>query len=219
MPDGKVEIKDCSISDMLQKTKCLEELKIHCSNCPVSSSNEFGCYNSINYPISEKAELWLIDLAKRAAKTGEGLGKTSLDFIINNKIAGYNFEQMRKDASKTFFQSSKSKEFVYIKKLFTSKTINTNQLLEVLFGSKVVERAQQMALLYFSGGFDILKEKPDDGFLGDLCEVKYKNGTSTFYTFNLPEVSDADESIMQFRKYFQSLFLAFCSNQSVYIDY
>lgn len=219
MPDGKVEIKECRISDILQKIKCLQELKIHCSNCAISSNNEFGCYNSINYPISEKAELWLIDLAKRAVKMGEVLRKMPLDFIISNKVMGQDFEKMRKDESKAFFQTYKSHEFVYKKKLFTNKTINTNQLLEVLFGSRIHEHAQQMVLLYFSGGFNILKDKPDDGFSGYLCEVAYENGTSNFYTFNLPEEASDDESIIQIKKYFQSLFSAFCSNRSVYIDY
>src|SRR5512144_1634169 len=60
-PDGKETVETVMVRDLLEEAALLEPLEIHCENCPANRAKRpFGCFDAINYPISQKAELWLL---------------------------------------------------------------------------------------------------------------------------------------------------------------
>jgi hypothetical protein len=62
LPDGEEEVVVIMVQDMLDQAAELEPLIPFCADCPANVLNRpFGCYGSINYPISSAAEKWLLD--------------------------------------------------------------------------------------------------------------------------------------------------------------
>jgi hypothetical protein len=62
LPDGEEEVVVVMVQDLLDQAAELEPLIPYCADCPANVLNRpFGCYGSINYPISSAAEKWLLD--------------------------------------------------------------------------------------------------------------------------------------------------------------
>lgn len=62
LPDGEEEIAVVMVQDMLDQAAELEPFIPYCADCPANVLNRpFGCYGSINYPISSAAEKWLLE--------------------------------------------------------------------------------------------------------------------------------------------------------------
>ncbi len=63
LPDGEEEVVVILVQDMLDQAAELEPLIPYCDDCPANVlGRPFGCYGSINYPVSSAAEKWLLDL-------------------------------------------------------------------------------------------------------------------------------------------------------------
>lgn len=223
--DGKMETKDCTALDLLNSTKPLDELQNFCKNCIANfgktsgyyQANAFGCYKVINYPISKKAESWLIDVSKNALEKGAP-GSLPLQFIHDQKIAGDIFNRMRKDPNGTFFELQKPLEIVTSKGLFVKKVINTNQIFDILFGMQRMKIPHMIFLLFFSGGLVIQDKEPTPGTNKQAIRVTKEDGQNSWWIFNLEDKDTDDDSILQLKEFFRSLFIAYGLNTEMIID-
>src|SRR5258708_35928406 len=60
-PNGDEETQVVIVQDLLDEASSLNAPAHHCVNCPANRLQQpFGCYGSLNYPISRAAELWLL---------------------------------------------------------------------------------------------------------------------------------------------------------------
>lgn len=218
VPGGQ-ESQERTVSELLNEVKKLEELSSHCGRCNLPFGKEFGCYFCINLPISLKAEKWLLDMAMRSIENEDDASRMVVDFIIDQEVTGDRFQELRVDQSGTFLESKEAPEFLYDQKRSVKRYINTNQLLEVLFMESVIERSQQMAFLYFTGCFKILRERPDTKMYRRIVELENSKGESFWFTFDLKNEEDDDLSITQLKEYFHMIFIAFCSGNNVFVDF
>ena len=219
MSDRKLESKTLKVSEILQETMNLDELDSYCDECYLSNGNKFGCYHCVNFPISLAAEKWLVSIANFALTAKDGLSRMAIDFIIENGISGEKFRKMRNDKSGAFFKEEKELEISYDQKLFIKRKISTNQLFEILFGYQVIERPQQIALLYFTGCFNILEDLPNDKEWDKIIKITHSDGKVNWYVFNLNKGKDDDLAISQLKEFFNSIFLAYCTGKNIYIDF
>ncbi len=140
MTPGGLEENEQKVSDLLEITRHLDTLQSQCKTCAISRSvgapgqamEPFGCYGSINYPISRQAEEWLASLALSAKAKG-GVNAMTLNYIIDNRITGREMNALREGPHGRFLELEKPLEVVVGKGLLGNKTVNTGQILFMLF--------------------------------------------------------------------------------------
>src|SRR5262245_30749667 len=60
-PDGAEQTQLVMVKDLLDEAAPLEPLATHCVGCAANrAGRDFGCFDLVNYPISQAAELWLL---------------------------------------------------------------------------------------------------------------------------------------------------------------
>lgn len=219
LPGGKVETTEQTVAALFEETMQLDELEQHCRECALAFGRGFGCYHCIQLPISAKAEAWLMGLAKASLAKNDQLSKAAVNHIIKFKVSGEKFKIMRSDESGAYLEAKQAQELVYDKKLFVKRKISTDQLLEILFGDQVIERAQQIALLHFTGCFRILDTAPAENENSKIIQIKHPDGKVYWYAFDLWPGKNDDASTIQLIEYFDAIFLAFCAGQNIYLDF
>ena len=101
-PEG-VTKRSVSVQSLFDDAEPLEEHRPHCGNCAADrDAGGFGCYRTINYPISEATEEWLMSRLPSTldCTAGRFLLRALNDFSWNGEHAA----RMRKDGD-TFFES------------------------------------------------------------------------------------------------------------------
>ncbi len=59
--DGSEEVQTIVVQQLLDEAEALTSLAKHCEGCPANRTGRpFGCFGNINYPVSRKAEVWLL---------------------------------------------------------------------------------------------------------------------------------------------------------------
>jgi hypothetical protein len=223
-----IEEKEQKVSDLLESTRHLETLGAHCTNCVLRPNglNEalsggptiepFGCYRSINYPISRKAEEWLAGIAREALANG-GASSITLNYIVDNKVTGREINALRGHQGR-FLELEMPLEVVISKGLISKKAVNTGQIMFMLFGFPVVEPQQMLMLLYFVDALKISDQKPDGRSCQMAMSVKDDNVPEKWWSFSLKVHEGDDRSIIQLKEYFRSIFLACVLGKNITID-
>jgi hypothetical protein len=128
-PEGPVEEK-ISVGALLDQAHELQPHARHCEGCNANLLRRpFGCYGSVSYPISTRAEEWLMSLLPDDLKGAAGHLLRSA--VTDLKYDGGMFLNMR--TQETFFESRTP-----IKRKwgswFSGWTLTSDQLLQMLFG-------------------------------------------------------------------------------------
>lgn len=225
MTPGGIEEKPQKISDLLECTRHLDTLGAHCKTCYFGGNGighldgnvePFGCYNIINYPISGKAEEWLADIARDALAKG-GSRLLTLNYIIDNKVSGHEINKLRNKQGR-FLELKKPLEVVLNKSLMSRKTVDTGQIMFMLFGPSVVEPTRMTMLLLFAGAIKFYAEKPDGTVCQMTTRVKANDLPEMWWAFDLKQQEGEDRSITQLKHYFRSMFLACSIGKNITID-
>src|SRR5690349_18050669 len=59
--DGSSDEVTVVVEDALNDAKALDDVAEYCQNCPVNHTQyPFGCIMTLNFPIAEDAEIWLL---------------------------------------------------------------------------------------------------------------------------------------------------------------
>lgn len=218
---GQAEVKQVTVRDLFKETSQLKELAEHCGSCPLNSGEGFGCYDTVNYPISAEAERWLSQLGQMAV--AKGLPESILiKFILDEEVPGEFFGRMRADDNTVFLQYPEPLEIIVEKKLLKKTKVNTDQILDMMFAIGTMERTHQMFLLFFSSGVTISSEEPDpEAFLGNVqaAAVRSEEGELRYWIFNLRPIPSDDHSITQIKRFFRSVFAAFATGETLSVDY
>ena len=206
--EGEPEIKDYKVSDLLKSTLPLEDMQNDCEPCPAGGGKPFGCYTTINYPISGKAESWLADTSRKALEKGAP-NSMILNYIIDRKVTGGSFDRMRKDPGSIFFELKEPLEIAINRSFFSEKSVNTDQIFNIIFGTGMMKNPHMMMLLYFSGGLLIRKNEPEQGTVRQEVKITDKDGKESWMVFHLEDKDTDDSSIYQLKEFFRVLFIAY----------
>jgi hypothetical protein len=217
-PQG-VQVKEQRVADLLNSTKKLDELRVYCNGCPANGGRAFGCYRSINYPISRKAEEWLAGVSGKAANS-KGPGMLQLQFIVEQKMDGGPFSKMRADPRGTFFESKKPLEIPVTigSGLFNKKTVNTDQVFNLLMGMGRMKGSHMKMLLLSSGGLSIVSEEPKAGSFQQMFKATDGNGKTSWWTYNLKDDEGDDASTHMLKEFFRSLFITYALGKDMLIS-
>lgn len=219
--DGKIESQEITVRQMLRESAPLWEMADYCRRCPVNRDDAFGCFASINYPLSAQAERWLAEVGKEAGKA-EDLRGVLLRFLADQQETGKNFARLRQDPDGTYLEAKQPGAFTVESVLVPRTTFTTDMLLETMFAVGVMSATHQQFLLYFSGGVHPLEHKPDrDAFDGEyqVSQVEAKGRSARYLVFHLPDDATDDRSIAQLKEFFRALFDAYATDSEMAVDY
>lgn len=126
-PTGEEEYQVIVVQDLLDRAAELKPLEHHCKGCPANRAGRpFGCMDFINYPISQAAEVWMIE---QLPVPDEPLIWLLLRQGIKEfKYNGSTVEPLRASTD-TYFET----QAVLTRRLGEFE-INANQVFEMIFG-------------------------------------------------------------------------------------
>jgi hypothetical protein len=219
--DGEPETREITVQQMLKESELLEDYAEHCQSCPVNLLESYGCYQSINYPISAKAEQWLAERAEAAAQQGLP-NSILLDFIVDQEATGEFLGQMRAHPENRFFEASEPVGIKFRGKMLQWETISTDQLLDMFFAVGEMEAVHQQFLLLFSGGLSYQKDPPDMERVGKDFQAGIstdEHGEDSFMIYRMYNDPEDDNCLRQIKGFLRALFVAYCTGCTVTIDY
>lgn len=216
-PEG-IENRDYRISELLDEARVLDDLQAHCEECMAGRGEAFGCLKCIHYPISGKAEEWLVELSKNALVKGQPHA-AALQYVHNSGITGDQFRRMRADATGSFLELKKPLQVTIAKSLLNKKTVYTDQLLYLLLGSGKIQDPRQMAmLLLFAGALTVTGRQPDEGSCEMAVNITGDDGKDSWRAFNLPECEEDDQSVKELKEFFRTMFVAYVLDRGMTVE-
>lgn len=219
--NGEPEMKEVSVRSLFKQAELLEDYEQHCADCPVAAGRPFGCYDSINYPITAKAEKWLATMAAKAIHAGLP-NSILVKFILDQNVRGDAFQGMRSGHQFTYTELEQPLEIVVEQEGEPDMVIHTSQLLDMFFAIGEMKEVHQQFLLFFSGGLTIQKDPPEAGKFGpdvQAAALTGNDGSSSYWIYSIPDELNDDQSIRQIKSFLRSLFAAQCSQADMVIDF
>lgn len=141
--DGEEEVQVVIVQDMLDEAATLDTYQSFCANCPANVlRRSYGCFHTINYPISQQAELWLL---KQLPTPDEPLvfllAQNAVMDVAQNADIADQIAAMRARAG-VYFQSTDS-----FGRRYDELTITTNHLFQMMFLPESIHPAYGVLLL------------------------------------------------------------------------
>lgn len=210
--DGTFQTDTVIVAEALENAKLLDEVAEHCIGCPGNRTNEpFGCIHTINFPISEAGEIWLL---RQLPPPGMPLLK-----ILNRGIEqfGYDGESFRKLRLEQgiYFESEDALARPYVDDdlIFT-----TDMLFEMMFMVGAIEPSHAVILLL------ALKAIPRDNLSPEtlfwIMNGTWEDGDEA--AIELPFLHntdpDDDSSVRDLKNFLHMLYLAYRQHVRVLVD-
>ncbi len=208
LPDGSEESEVIIVQDLLNSAAELTPWEPYCATCPANRVEEpFGCIGTINYPISEKAERWLLDqLPKR---------ENLLSFMLLSKAIkemGYTGDAASRLRSQeeVFLEST-----VAPVRDFETFTVSGNQIFEMLFLSGHIQPTHGSLLLQFFGAIPTDLEADT---MMQLAVPPSQEWIDQNVPFLLKPQRGDDISITSFKAFFQAIYIGYRLSVPVLLD-
>ncbi len=203
---GESETKVVMIQDLLNQSDELLAYEHYCPGCPANNTGgPFGCIGQIEYPISGKAELWLLNQLPVPVETLPWM--LLRQGLQEFKAAGEAVNSMRADGQ-PFFQE----KGVLVRQL-GEYIVNTNQLFEMLFLLGHIKPSYGATLLMF---FNVIRRNMDADEIMALAPSP--EDVVERYPMELKPEENDDESIRQFKQFLRAIYLAWVLNVRLLLD-
>jgi hypothetical protein len=216
---GGVQETDVKVSELLAGTKKLDELQPLCKDCTAGFGRPFGCYRSLHYPISRKAEEWLADVARKAAES-RGPAMLPLQFIVEKNVDGGNITRMRADPGSVFFELKRPLDIPVVvgTGLFNRKTVNTDQVFNQVIGLSRMRGAHMKMLLLMSGALAITDGEPAPETYNGAFQASGNDGVKRWWAYRLKTGADDDSSARELKEYFKMMFMALALQKDMIVS-
>lgn len=202
------------VSDLLVEAAILDEVSEHCYGCPVNRTNEpFGCVSSINYPLSEAGELWLL---RQLPRSGSPLLHILLRGIEEYNYDGETARPLRHQEG-VYMVSHDTLARPYVEE---DNIITSDQIFEMLFMVGTIQAGHAAMLLLF---FNIIPRDdltPDDIFWlmnGGIISAE-ADGVADELPLVLAFSEEDDSTVRDFKHFFHALYLAYGQGVGLQID-
>jgi hypothetical protein len=204
--DGAEETRVVMVQDLLDKAAELVPYEHYCQGCPANNTGSpFGCIGQIEYPISGRAEAWLLKVLPGVDEPLPWLLlRQGVEELKNN---GSRVTAMR-GGGQPYFQ-----EPGVLARSLGEFMVNTNQVFEMLFLVGHIKPSYAAMLLVF---FKVIRRDMEAEEIMTLA----KSPDDAFGRYPLlfkPEQDD-DESITQLKRFFRALYLAWGLNVRLLLD-
>jgi hypothetical protein len=205
-PEGAEETRVVMVQDLLDHAEELSPLEHYCEGCPANSTAvPFGCISQIEYPISGRAEIWLLNQLP------------SPDEPLPWLLLRQGLEEMKRDGSSISVMRGEGQPYFQERGVLArglgEYMVNSNQVFEMLFLSGTLKPSYAAMLLLLFGAIQ------RDGDASEIMNLS-KSPEDAFerYAFLLQPVSTDDNTIRQFKRFFHALYLAWGLNVALLLD-
>lgn len=205
---GDEETELLIVQDLLDRAAELDPLAGHCAGCPANlTGHPFGCIGQINYPISDRAEAWLLDQLPSIEQPliwlllREGSQKLGYDGSLTRQLraSGHYFEERR-------LRGRDLTEFVF----------SADQVFEMLFLLGHIQPPQAGILLLFFNG--IRRDVEADTIVAILNRALSPQQIAEQFPFLLVTEPGDDPSISEFKAFFRALHTAWMLDRQLILD-
>ncbi len=205
-PDGQQETRTLMVADLLEAAADLRPLEYYCNGCPANNLQQpFGCMGQIEYPISSRAERWLLT---RLPVPDEPLAWLLLRRAI---------EDAEDDASEVSVMRGEGQPYFEERGVLTRHLgeliVSSNQLFKMLFLMGSLQPAYAAVWLVFVGAINRRLEADELIHLSDSPEDALER-----YPFQFHDEPNDDASIRQLKRFFGALYLAWGLNVRLLLD-
>jgi hypothetical protein len=206
--DGSSEEQTLIVEDVLNAARTLDDLADYCQNCPVNATQHpFGCITTLNFPITEAAEIWLLKQLPPA--------NSPLLHILARGIEAYGYDgetlrELRTSQAGIYFQSQEALGRPYPD---ANLLITTDQILEMMFLVGKIERGHAAMLLLFLNAIQRDNLSPETLFWmvnGNRPEIPP--------TFALTWTEDESPSIRDLKRFLYALYRAYIQGVGILVD-
>ena len=218
---GDSDIEMVTVGSLFKQAELLDDHRESCVDCRASNGEAFGCYQSINYPISEAAEEWLAKMAAKAISAGMP-NSILIQFILDQNIKGENFRKMRGNEGHPYLEAEFPIEIEVDTVGELPLVVDTCQILEMFFAMGEMADVHQQFLLFFSGGLTIQDQAPDFSKIGieyQVAALKTLNGPPRYWVYRMPDQLTDDRSIRQIKAYLRAVFAAQGNQATLSVDF
>jgi hypothetical protein len=212
--DGSTDTQTVIVSEALDQAKELSEVAPHCVGCPANRTNQpFGCITTINFPISENGEIWLL---RQLPQSGSPLVHFLQRGINEYGYDGETARPLRKQ-EEVYFESDEALGRPYVDQ---NLIVTTDMLFEMMFMVGPIQPGHAAMLLLF---FNII---PRDNLTADdifwLVNGNTISSDADQTASELPLLlkfdPDEDHSIKDFKHTLHALHIAYTLNVSLLVD-
>lgn len=202
---GKPSLAATNAADVISRFSELDVQSHHCRQCQARVIPQaFGCRGEIEFPISLRAEAWLMGLVHGQAS--DPTPKMLLSYLASNGIVGHRPKEMR-HVPGIFFESNKS----LTRRYASGEKLSIDQVLELLF---LTEKISPRHARFLLGMFDLYEGNlPLDGDLNSFSGVRVFEKTADGRAVSRAGVrteSDAldDRSLREIKQFFYAMLMA-----------
>jgi len=212
-PDEKGEKQVIVVQDLLDHAAQLDEWEYHCSGCPANGRDHpFGCMGFIRYPISARAETWLLE---RLPVPDEPL----LWLLLKQGIRKFGYDgssvkllrdrdDTREEGGRTYFELPAAPQ-----RRLGELRVSGDQTLEMIFGvgERIMPNHAGILLLFF----DAIDRSLEAAEIHDISS--FDEATRGKFAFRMAAEPD-DEKVYEFLAFFHALYLAWKLKAALFVD-
>jgi hypothetical protein len=205
-PEGVQENRVIVVQDLLDAAAELTPLDHHCANCPANRRGKpFGCINFIQYPISAKAEGWLLD---RLPVPDDAL----IWLLLKQGVEEFKYDGSTVQALRAPDGSYFDDDRVLVRRLGEFE-INSNQVFEMIFSvGNIIPNHAALLLLFFH----VIRRDLEASEIMGLTPAP--DNAREAYPFLLELDQDDNQTIAEFKHFFDALYHAWLLNRRLLID-
>jgi len=206
--DGAEETEVVIVQNLLDAAAELEPWAEHCRACPANRfADAFGCMDAISYPITERAERWLL---ARLPEESHPLPYMLLQKAIREH--GYKGEIARKLRAQqgVFFEAEEAP----VRDLHALH-VSGDQVFEMLFLAGHIQPAHGSLLLQFFGG---ISQDLDPDVIMQLAAPPSEAWIEENVPFLLAAETGDPPDILAFKRFFEAMYWAFRLRVALLLD-
>lgn len=213
-PDEQGEKQVIVVQDLLDHVADLEPLEHHCKGCPVNRTGRpFGCMGFVHYPITARAESYLLD---RLPVPDEPLvwlllkqGVRELGYDGSSIKALRDADNNAEDGARTYFELP-----IAPQRRLGEIRVSGDQMLEMIFGvgDRIIPNHAGILLLFFNA---IDRNLEAD----DIRRISSANADiRERFDFVMSADPNDDDTVHELVAFFHAMYLAWKANATLFID-
>jgi len=213
-PDDPGDKQLIVVQDLLDHAAALDDYADHCKSCPANRSGQpYGCMGFVEYPITARAEVWLLERLPVPDEPllwlllKQGIQKLGYD--------GASIKALRQSdddleaGARTYFELPIAPD-----RRLGQLTVSGDQVLEMIFGvgERVIPNHAGILLL-FLGAIERDLEAHEIQEISSFDEAIRQK-----LAFDMHAGADADDCVKELLAFFHALYIAWRLNVSLFVD-
>lgn len=212
--DGSLQTETRVVADVLDWASQLDNLAPHCQGCPANRSGQpFGCVHTINFPLSEAGEIWLLG---QLPSPGSPLLHLLQRGIEEYGYDGETVRKLRQEQSGVYFEASDSLGRPYPDE---SLIITTDMLFEMMFMVGPIQPSHAAMLMLFLNVIPRDDLGPDDIFwLMNGAAAADMQASDDRLQLRIERAPDDPPTVKDLKAFLHAVYLAYHQQVALLVD-